>query len=431
MNIREVPSLRVPPGPRIELRGGSVASDIHRLLIKKPGVKSRILTDARAADSDASNPESGESGPPGDGETDTTLLLMSGSWYPENAYMSLLSTALRDVGVEVKTPSLPVFFPLTRTVFANPDADAVQIDWLYNYYVTTDSRSAAFDRLLTYLRAAAFLVDVAIVSMLDINIVRTVHNKRHHERLFPRVERVVAEAVFAAADAVTVKCDAATEIIAAEYTVPDADELYVVPDGSYVDAYENDVSRPAARRDLGMDEETFVYLFFGLIRPYKGVPELIDAFAALDLPDTELWIVGNPHTEELREEIAGRAADVDGVETELAFVPDDRIQYYMNAADVLALPYRDVLNSGTAYLGISYGIPTVAPRIGCLPEVLSPDRAFLYDRTREGALQEALHTAYDHPDIDGVREANAEYARKLTWTPAAETLRALYRRASE
>src|SRR6056297_1182524 len=70
-------------------------------------------------------------------DDDLTLLLMSGSWYPENAYMTLLADALREAGVDVRTPPLPLFFPLTRAVLANRDADAMQLDWIYDYYVTT------------------------------------------------------------------------------------------------------------------------------------------------------------------------------------------------------------------------------------------------------------------------------------------------------
>ncbi|MEZ4597387.1 MAG: glycosyltransferase [Chloroflexota bacterium] len=48
-------------------------------------------------------------------------------------------------------------------------------------------------------------------------------------------------------------------------------------------------------------------------------------------------------------------------------VPDDRMQVFLRAADVMVLPYRDVLTSGSAILAMTFGLPVVAPRIGCLP----------------------------------------------------------------
>lgn len=363
--------------------------------------------------------------------TGLTLLLMSGSWYPENAYMTLLAGALRENGVEVRTPSLPLFFPLTRAVLANRDADAIQLDWIYDYYVTTGTGFGPANALLTVLRAATFLLDVALVSRLDVGVVRTVHNERHHEGLYPRIERVVNEFVFLVADEVTVKCPAAADAIASAYCVPVAAEMTVVPDGNFVEAYENHVSREAARENLGIDDDAFVVLFFGLIREYKGVPDLIEAFAALDAPDAELWVVGNPHDDRTEAQIAALARGDPRIETRLAYIADDRIQYYLNAADVLALPYRRILNSGTAHLGLSYGRPVVAPAIGCLPATVPPDNEFLYDPTDEGALAAALERASRHPDLGAIGRANRRHARTQDWSRAADTLTDTYRRAAD
>ncbi|WP_144920700.1 glycosyltransferase family 4 protein [Halorubrum salsamenti] len=362
---------------------------------------------------------------------DLTLLLMSGSWYPENAYMTLLADALREAGVEVRTPSLPLFFPLTRAVLANPDADAMQLDWIYDYYVTTGTGFGPANALVSFLRAAAFLIEVALVSLLGVGVVRTVHNERHHEELYPRTERVVNEFVFAVADAVTVKCTAAADAVAAAYRVPEADEMHVVPDGNFVAAYENDVSRGAARRDLGIDDDAFVVLFFGLIREYKGVPDLVEAFADLDAPDAELWLVGNPHDERIEAQIAALARSDPRIETRLEFVSDERIQYFLNAADALALPYRRILNSGTAHLGLSYGRPVIAPAIGCLPETVPPENELLYDPSDDDALAEALRRAYDHPDLESIGCANHCHARSQSWAQAAGALTDIYREAAD
>ena len=362
---------------------------------------------------------------------DLTLLLMSGSWYPENAYMTLLAEALRETDVDVRTPSLPLLFPLARAVLANRDADAIQLDWVYDYYVTTGTGFGPANDLISFLRAAAFLVDVALVSLLGVGVVRTVHNERHHEGLYPRTERIVNECVFVVADAITVKCGAAADAIAATYRVPEADEMDVVTDGSFVAAYENDVSRDAARRDLGIDDDAFVVLFFGLIREYKGVPDLVEAFADLDAPDAELWVVGNPHDDRIEAQVAALAGSDPRIETRLEFVPDDRIQYFLNAADALALPYRRILNSGTAHLGLSYGRPVIAPAIGCLPETVPPENEFLYDPSDADGLAEALRRAYDHPDLESVGRANHRQARTRRWARTAAALTDIYRDAAD
>ena len=359
---------------------------------------------------------------------DLTVLLMDGERYPENPYMSLSTGALRELGADVRTPELPLLFPLTRTALAHRDADVMQLDWVYDYYIISPTGDELIDRAATVLRAVTMLVDLVIVSLLPVAVVWTVHNERHHEGKYRRIERVVNELLFSVADAVTVKCHAAIETIAATYSFADPADVSVVPDGNFIAAYENEASDEIAREELSIPEEAFVCRFFGLVREYKGIPELIEAFVELDVPDTELWIVGNPHTDELRRELETLSYGIGGVETVFEFVPDDRIQHYMNAADVLALPYRNILNSGSAHLGLSYGIPVVAPTIGCLPETL-PGENFLYDPDDPDGLARALRRAREHPDLEAIGRSNHEHAVEQDWETAAARLTGVYRLA--
>lgn len=359
---------------------------------------------------------------------DLTVLLMDGERYPENPYMSLSIGALRELGVDVRTPELPLLFPLTRTAIAHRDADVMQLDWVYDYYIISLTGNDLIDRIATILRAVTMLIDLVVVSLLPIAVVWTVHNERHHERKYRRIERAVNELLFSVADAVTVKCHAAIETITSMYALADPANFSVVPDGNFIPAYENEVSRETARDELSIPEDAFVCLFFGLVREYKGIPELVEAFVELDAPDVELWIVGNPHTDELQREIEALSFGVDGIETVFEFVPDDRIQYYMNAADVLALPYRNILNSGSAHLGLSYGRPVVAPTIGCLPETL-PDENFLYDPNDPDGLERALRRAREHPDLESIGRSNYEHAVEQDWKTAATRLAGVYRLA--
>ncbi|MFO7927213.1 MAG: glycosyltransferase [Halobacteriota archaeon] len=359
---------------------------------------------------------------------DLTVLLMDGDRYPENPYMSLSIGALRDLGVDVRTPELPLLFPLTRTAIRHGDADVMQLDWVYDYYTIGLTGNEQIDRVATMLRAATMLLDLIVVSLLPIAVVWTVHNERHHEEKYRRTERVVNELLFFVADAVSVKCHAAIEMLSSMYTFADSADFAVVPDGNFIPAYENEVSRETARAELSIPNDAFVCLFFGLVREYKGIPELIEAFVELDAPDTELWIVGNPHTDELQRELEALSFGIEDIETVFEFVPDNRVQYYMNAADVLALPYRNILNSGSAHLGLSYGTPVVAPAIGCLPETL-PSGNFLYDPDDPDGLKTALDRAREHLDLESIARSNYEHAVEQDWETAAARLTEVYRLA--
>lgn len=355
-----------------------------------------------------------------------TVLVMSGHSNAENPYMQLLVGALRDQGVDIRTPINPFFFPLSRAAYANPDVDVLQLDWLYEFYTTSDIGVDVIDAVISILRAAMFCVDLFLVSLFGPAVVKHVHNKHHHDRSLPRTERIINEWTFVLADRLIVKCDRAANVLTTTYWAFDADDAVVVPDGSFVSAYENEVSKAAARTELAIAEEDFVYLFFGLIRPYKGVTELLHAFGALNSPNSTLWIVGNPTDDALELELRRLTDEIDDVQTVFEFIPEDRIQYYMNAADVLVLPYRTILNSGSAHLGLSFGCPIVAPSIGCLPATITADGGVLYDPDDPDGLKDALAAVRAEPSLDAIGRSNLERARENTWESTGDRLVSLY-----
>jgi len=111
-----------------------------------------------------------------------------------------------------------------------------------------------------------------------------------------------------------------------------------------------------------------VVLFFGLLRPYKGIDTLLEAFARLDAPDAELWIAGMPRMpveplHELAERVPGNVRFL------TRFITDGEIPALMRRADVLALPYREIEQSGVLYTGLAFGKPMVLGDVGGFAEL--------------------------------------------------------------
>jgi beta-1,4-mannosyltransferase len=155
----------------------------------------------------------------------------------------------------------------------------------------------------------------------------------------------------------------------------------IVPHGHYRDAYPAPPSREEARKRLGLATHGFTYLFFGSIRRYKNVPELIQRFRALDDAGVELVVAGSPFGMEASELEAARGGDP-RVHLHLRFVPDHEVSTYLAASHVAVLPFEDVLNSGSVLLVLSFNRPVLAPRIGALPEIqasVGSDWLHLYD----------------------------------------------------
>lgn len=99
-------------------------------------------------------------------------------------------------------------------------------------------------------------------------------------------------------------------------------------------------------------------LYFGLIRPYKGVDELLRAFANVKSDDLSLRVVGRP-TPELRQLIETAAAQDPRVSYMLEFVPDDVLVDEVSKAELVVLPYREVENSGVVLVALSLDRPVV------------------------------------------------------------------------
>ena len=108
-----------------------------------------------------------------------------------------------------------------------------------------------------------------------------------------------------------------------------------------------------------------VILFFGLLRPYKGIDTLLEAFASVE--GAELWIAGMPRMplEGLRK-LAARAPGK--VRIMPRFIPDPEIPALLRRADVLALPYREIEQSGVLYTGLAFGKPMVLGDVGGFAE---------------------------------------------------------------
>ena len=171
-----------------------------------------------------------------------------------------------------------------------------------------------------------------------------------------------------------------------------------------------------------------VILSFGLIRPYKGVDVLLDAFAAV--PEAELWVVGRPLGVRL-EPLRALAARCPGrVRFLTRFVADREVPAIFGRADVVALPYRDAEQSGVLATALAFGKPTVVSDVGGFGEVAREHRAArLVAAADPGALATALRELLaDARERERLAAAALAAARgPLSWDAVAASTLALYR----
>ncbi|MFX1495693.1 MAG: glycosyltransferase [Promethearchaeota archaeon] len=192
-----------------------------------------------------------------------------------------------------------------------------------------------------------------------------------------------------------------------------------------MNSYENQVTRKKARGRLALSDREIVFLYFGTIRPNKGVLRLTDTFRKFQSRRVRLLIVGEPASEAIRSKIMRCCKSDSRIRAFLQFVPAKDVQLYLNAADVVVLPFQDILTSGSALLAMSFGKPVIAPRMGCIPEVLDSRGAFLYDHNEKEGILKAIHQVFS-ANLAAMGEYNYCKAKLFDWNMIAQKTCALY-----
>jgi glycosyltransferase involved in cell wall biosynthesis len=198
----------------------------------------------------------------------------------------------------------------------------------------------------------------------------------------------------------------------------DPARVRTIPHGAFVHLREVQGALPPELDDDGRP----VVLFFGLLRPYKGLDVLVEAWRGIE--DAELWIAGMPRMDTR----ALRAAAPPSVRFVERFMGDAEIAALMRRADLVVLPYREIDQSGVLFSALALGRPLVLSAVGGFPEVAAAGAAALVPPGDPGALRLALARLLGDP---AERERLGAAALRLAderygWDAIAEAHLALY-----
>jgi glycosyltransferase involved in cell wall biosynthesis len=167
-----------------------------------------------------------------------------------------------------------------------------------------------------------------------------------------------------------------------------------------------------------------VVLFFGLLRPYKGLDVLLEAWRGIT--GAELWVVGMPRMDTT----ALHAAAPPGVRFIERFVREPQVGALFRRADLAVLPYREIDQSGVLFTALGAGTPLLLSAVGGFPEVAAAGAAELVPPGDPGALHDALTRLLGDPAArarlaDGARRAAVE---RFGWEDIARRHLVLYGR---
>ena len=191
-------------------------------------------------------------------------------------------------------------------------------------------------------------------------LIWTKHNLRPHDFVHADLAEEIAAAVAAYAEAIIVHSPAAIHAVSEHYRI-DRKRFSLQVHGHYRQHYPT-IARAAARDRLGLDADRRCLLLFGRITAYKGGDLLIEALNDLNDPALHLLVVGKQPFDRL----AMPARLRDRVTVIDRFVEDAEVADAFAAADAVALPYREILTSGTLFLAMGAERPVILPRLPTL-----------------------------------------------------------------
>ncbi|MBX3466767.1 MAG: glycosyltransferase [Planctomycetes bacterium] len=337
-------------------------------------------------------------------------VLMTPDYRADNPYQELLATALREQGVEVVFPTgYRRVLPITRSL-REFGADVLHLHWVEPYLRPNAALPVAL------VRGLKTVADLLLARATGVRVVWTVHNEVSHESRFPRLERAILRQIGRLTDQVIVHEEARRGSYAG---------AAVIPHGSFSAAYEQPLPRADAHAALGLEVTGRVFLHFGMLRPYKGIEDLLEAWSLTHLGREHVLLIAGPSPDPIyTKRLEERARAISGVRFEPGFVPADRVHVVFSAADIVVLPYRKVATSGSAMLSLSFGRPLVVPALPTLLEVLGrPGPALFFGGDTGRSLAEVLTTAAQ-ADLAPLRTAAAD--RVQGWEQVASATRDAY-----
>ncbi len=323
-----------------------------------------------------------------------------------NPYWSLLAASLREAGVMVSDGKNESF--RLKWLWANRGKGFVlHLHYVQQFYAFEGYHA----KLLWVLRFARNLI---IARLLGYLTVFTLHNLTPTYQLYPAwADNLGHWIAVNLTDRVIVHCQAAKHLLTERYGR--RKKISVIQHPNYIDIYPNSISKAAARAKLNIDPDHLVFLFFGGIRQNKGIENLIAAFQRIKGENIKLIIAGQPNERlDYYHQILELSKSDARIQIHGRRIPEDEIQIYMNASDLVVLPFSYILTSSSVMLSMSFARPVVTPAMGCIPEYVPPSAGVLYDPGDPEGLYKAL-THCMSLDLYEMGQAAFEQARKFTW----------------
>lgn len=245
--------------------------------------------------------------------------------------------------------------------------------------------------ITTIIFSLQFIIDIIFVRLLGVKIVWTVHNYLSHDTPFPRLELWVRRILSKLVNKIILLNKSTQDEIVKQYKT-DLNKTCFIPHGHYRDAYEPLIEPIDAKTQLNLPLTGKIYLFLGILKPYKGIEDILEIWKSdCNLSGNHtLVIAGKPSSKVYGSKLTEIVSEIKGAVIYPRFIKDNEINIFFSAADVIILPFKKILNSGSLILAMSYDKPIIAPRLEVIKEILGKADTLLYHPEDQNGLLAAI-----------------------------------------
>jgi beta-1,4-mannosyltransferase len=331
-----------------------------------------------------------------------TKVLFTPSWEKANPYQRLLKEACEKEGCDIEYANYPSgFFPFYKLSKKNKELSVIHVHWIS-------------ELLIRLVWSANPILFCWLVKRRGIKLIWTIHNKFAHENQHRKRELQIRKSLSRMADKVILHSQEALNEINKLYNVDLTSKAEIIFHGNYSGCYPT----PTENRDLLrakelLQKDDIVILFFGSLKPYKGIETLIHAYINSSNINIKLYIAGEPYSKEYKERLIELTKNRTGISTYFTYLNDQELIDHLHFSDVVVLPFSDTLTSGTAILAMTEGkalvLAETAKVFGCVPD--SGVNYFNNEQQLVGIINQLdLNTLNDQGLV------NLDQSKKMSWS---------------
>ncbi|WP_162793906.1 glycosyltransferase family 4 protein [Runella rosea] len=252
--------------------------------------------------------------------------------------------------------------------------EVLYYDWVHSFIL---GKSLVW----SWIKSLVFMAEILWAkSFQQVRIVHTLHNLQNHAGVWLGLEKHVYRFFLHRCDSIRVYSETTKQQAIRRFGLK-PEVISVIQDLPYHTYYPNEFTKAESRQKLGVDQAAFVFLFFGEIKPYKGIHHLLKAYSALGSSNAVLLIAGKSYDANYWESLLAESKNNPTIHWHHRFIDDADVQFFFNASDVVVLPFVRIDHSGSIDLAMSFGKPIITLRTEGTLQLLGHQSHLLFDNT--------------------------------------------------